>query len=139
MEQQTINLRQLRGKRTLKQVGEETGLNYSLISRIEQGKMPISDRTARALSRYYGVEIPTTAIKYNVEANEFKFLNKSSELRKANVALCMQISDLKEIIKGDREKYLNAIFSLETMLDSCKIKLTELVSMLNEPMVEESD
>ena len=107
MEQKTINLRKLRGERTLEQVRDMTGLSISLISKIENNKSPISEKSARKLGQFYGVEIPTTKIKYEVTSTEYKMLNKASELRTANVALAEQNRKLrleKETLQSELRK-----------------------------------
>ena len=64
MENLGINLRALRGKRTLEQVAKGSGLSISSICKFENGKLSISKKSAEKLSKFYGVDIPVSVVGY---------------------------------------------------------------------------
>lgn len=85
------NLRKMKGK-TLDQVSFESGLSTSLLCKLENGTINMSDTSRAILSGYYGVELDKAVLPYK---NKFDALKSEKEALKAtNMQLNIKIRDL---------------------------------------------
>jgi len=117
MENNNINLQKLRVNRGLKvkDVARALDISPSLISRIENGDIDITPRTAKLLSDYYGVEVkPMRRVKKYVEGSSKKITKKAveaplkqrlaeikSEKNETIQSLKQEIAELKEQSKTE--------------------------------------
>lgn len=112
-----VNLQRLRVNRGLKvkDVASDLKISPSLISRIENGDIDITPKTAKLLSDYYGVEVkPMRRVKKFVEGSQKKITKKSveaplkqrlaeikSEKNETIQSLKQEIAELKEQSKAE--------------------------------------
>jgi len=93
---------------TLREISESTGLSIPLISKIERGRISLSEKAAVALTKFYGIKIIPSKliIKYENEIEP-----KTPEIKAINVKLRMENKKLTRENQMLKEK-VNVISSI---------------------------
>ena len=104
MQVETKNLINLRNNYnlTLKEVSNATGLSISMLSKLENGKIAMSPKSAKILSNFYNIELTPSRIimtydnSFPLKDHHYKSINKV--LKNENCKLKEENEKLKKII-----------------------------------------
>jgi len=148
MENNNINLQKLRVNRGLKvkDVARALDISPSLISRIENGDIDITPRTAKLLSDYYGVEVkPMRRVKKYVEGSSKKITKKAveaplkqrlaeikSEKNETIQSLKQEIAELKEQSKTEYQTLKNEKAVVDRKYNLLRKKYINLLATLSD-------